>query len=80
MPKTYLSDADRALARFQRWYKSAKAGNDVTDAQIAKKIGVKSQQVVSYKMKNGNLTLADLMLIFRELEATDEEILKIMKM
>jgi len=79
MPKTYLSDADRALARFQRWYKSAKAGNDVTDAQIARKLDV-TQQAVSYKMKKGSLTLTDLMLIFRELGATDEEILKIMKM
>lgn len=79
MPKTYLSDADRALARFQRWYKSAKAGNDVTDAQIAKRLDV-TQPAVSYKLKNGSLTLKDLLLIFRELGATDEEILKIMKM
>lgn len=79
MPKTYLNDADRAIEKYRRWYKTAKARNDITDEQIAKKIG-RSQQAVSKKMHGGNISLREALIIFREMNASDEEILKLMKM
>lgn len=79
MPKTYLNDADRAIEKYRRWYKTAKATHDINDEQIAKKIGI-SQPAISQKMNGGTISLRDALIIFREMNATDEEILKLMRM
>lgn len=84
MPKVYLSDADRALARFRRWYHDSKPSRDMTDAKLAKVLGI-AQPNVSNKLKvKGNtqtqISLREAMLILKEMKATDEEILKLMKM
>lgn len=79
MPKTYQNDADRAIEMYRKWYKVAKASNDINDEQIAKKIGV-SHQAVSQKMNGGTISLRDALIIFREMNASDEEILKLMRM
>lgn len=79
MPKTYLNDADRAIEKYRRWYKTAKASNDITDEQIAKKIGV-SRPAVTQKMKGGTISLRDALIIFNEMNASDEEILQLMRL
>lgn len=79
MPKTFVSDTDRAIDKFKRWYKIAKASNDITDEQIAKKIGV-SRPAVTQKMKGGTISLRDALIIFREMNASDEEILQLMRL
>lgn len=84
MPKTYLSDTDRALARFRRWYWNEKRSRDVTDEKLAKLLGV-SQPAVSYKMrikgeKNTDISLKDALLILDAMGASDEEILQLMRL
>ena len=84
MPKIYFSDADRAIARFRRWYHDSKPSRDMTDTKMAKVLGI-AQPNVSNKLKvKGNtqtqITLREAMLILKEMKATDEEILKLMKM
>lgn len=39
-----------------------------------------SQQAYGYKLMNGSFTYVDLLRIFHELELTDEEILRLMKL
>lgn len=79
MPKTFVSDTDRAIDKFKRWYKTAKVTHDINDEQIAKKIGI-SQPAISQKMNGGTISLRDALIIFREMNASDEEILKLMRM
>lgn len=84
MPKVYLSDSDRALARFRRWYHDTKPSRDVTDSKVARALGV-SQPNVSMKMsikkkKNTEITLRDAMLILQAMNATDEEIIHLMRL
>lgn len=84
MPKVYFSDADRALARFRRWYHDSKPSRDMTDAKMAKVLGI-AQPNVSNKLKiKGNtqtqISLREAMLILKEMKATDEEIIMLMRM
>lgn len=79
MPKTFVSDTDRAIDKFKKWYKTSKATHDINDEQIAKKIGI-SQPAISQKMNGGTISLRDALIIFREMNASDEEILKLMRM
>ncbi len=84
MPKIYFSEVDRALARFRRWYHDSKPSRDMTDSKMARVLGI-AQPNVSNKLKiKGNsqtqITLGEAMLILKEMKATDEEILRLMKM
>lgn len=82
MPKIYFSEVDRALARFRRWYYDTKRSRDVNDADIAKKLG-KSHQAVSAKMNKkstAEVSLREAIVIFKEMNASDEEILRLMRM
>ena len=84
MPKILFSDVDRAIARFRRWYHDSKPSRDMTDTKMAKVLGI-AQPNVSNKLKiKGNtqtqITLREAMLILKEMQATDEEILKLMRL
>ena len=83
MPKIYLNDAERGQDRVRKWWWIKKAECDLTDSKLAKKLGV-SRQAVSKKLKrNGtgqaDILVTDLLVMFRETHATDEEILKLMR-
>lgn len=83
MPKVYVNDADRALARFRKWYHDQKPSRDMTDSKMAKILGV-SQPAVSQKLKvkgsdQNEITLRDAILIMHKMNASDEEILTLMK-
>lgn len=82
MPKVYFSDMDRALARFRRWYYDTKRSRDVTDKGVGKKLG-KTSQAVSAKMRRDSkseITLREAMVVFKAMNATDEEIIRLMRM
>ena len=83
MPKTYLSDADRALARFRRWFHDEKNRHDVNQADVAKRWGM-TQQSVSQKLQvkgssQTEITLRQAIILFDMMNATDEEILRLMR-
>ena len=68
---------------FYEWMKGRMSSKNLRQDDVGKMIGV-NQQSVSRKMlacKNGkpNFTQEELLILFKELEATDEEILRLMK-
>ncbi|MBR1853412.1 MAG: helix-turn-helix transcriptional regulator [Lachnospiraceae bacterium] len=84
MPKVFQSDCDRKIYAFRRWFKGKCRSKDITQAQLARKMGI-AQASLSYKMQTaGNnstqITYRDLLCFFREVNATDEEILHYMKL
>ena len=84
MPKVYFNEPDRAVARFRQWFYNEKNRHDVRQDMVAKKLGI-SQQAASKKLKvkgtdQTQLTLRDAIIIFDIMGATDEEILKLMRL
>lgn len=83
MPKVFFNEPDRAVARFRRWVHDEKNRHDINQAKLADALGI-SQPAVSMKLRaNGSnqteISLRDAIIIFRAMDATDEEILKLMK-
>lgn len=83
MPKVIFNEPDRAVAMFRRWVHDEKNRHDINQAKLANEMGI-SQPAVSMKLKvKGNdqteITLRDAIIIFRAMDATDEEILKLIK-
>ena len=64
--------------KFTRWLKGRLAEKGLSQSYVAEILNLK-QQAVSYKMKHGVFTLAEVILIFRKLNADDETILKVMR-
>ena len=79
MPKVYLSESDRVIARFRKWYHGNKLSRGVTNEIVGRKLG-KTHQAISRKMSlnaSGIITLEEMVVIFSTMKATDDEILKV---
>lgn len=80
MPKVLpLSAIERKKLAFSKWIKEKKASEDVTDGMIGKKLGI-TGQAVGQKNKKSQYEYGDLVILFKELNASDEEIIRMMKM
>ncbi len=84
MPKSFLNDYDRKISSFRSWFKGRRATEGVTQEHLARKMGV-SQTTLSRKTqvkgyKQSEITYRDLLYFFKEVNATDEEILRYMKL
>lgn len=83
MPKVFASELERKIYQFRKWFKGKRAMENVTQIALAREMGV-SQQSVSNKITTSGtgseITYKDLLIFFREVNATDEEILKYMKL
>ena len=83
MPKAYFNDYDRKIASFRAWFKGKRAEKDINQAYLARKLGT-TQATVSRKIqprgdKQVDITYKELLIFFKEVGATDEEILRYMK-
>ena len=83
MPKAYFNDYDRKIASFRAWFKGKRAEKDINQEYLARKIGA-TQATVSRKIqprgdKQVDITYKELLIFFKEVGATDEEILRYMK-
>lgn len=80
MPKVLpLSSTERKKEEFKKWIKGKKSAEDITQEMIGKKIGI-TQQAAGQKMRNSQYTYTDLLILFKTVNATDEEILRLMKL
>lgn len=83
MPKLYASDYAKKIAAFRRWFKGKRAEEEVNQADLARKLGI-GQTAVSAKLSvNGSdsaITYRDLLCFFRAVNATDEEIIRYMRL
>lgn len=80
MPKVLpLSSIERKKEEFRKWIKGKRNSEDVTQEMFGEKIGI-SQQAAGRKMLTSRYTYTDLLILFKTVNATDEEILKMMKL
>lgn len=83
MPKVYFNDYDKAIDRFRRWFYNEKNSRNITQNDLVRPLGV-TQTSVSEKLSltaksMTNISLRDAIIILHKMDATDEEILKLMK-
>lgn len=74
-----LGEVERRKIAFSKWIKGKKATEDVTNGMIGSKLGM-TGQAVGQKNKNSQYDFGELLILFKELKATDEEILRLMKL
>lgn len=84
MPRIPLNRKKYILQDFYEWVEGRRAAKNLNQTDIGQMIGV-NQQSVSRKMlicKKGKpgFTQGELLILFKELEATDEDILRLMKL
>lgn len=80
MPKVLpLTKIERKKLEFHKWIKGKKASEDITESHIGKEMGV-CQSAVSKKIKESQYSYTDLVILFKTVNATDEEILRLMKL
>lgn len=80
MPRVLpLGEIERKKATFAKWIKTKKAAEDVTNGMIGTKLGM-TGQAVGQKNKKSQYEFSELLILFRELKASDEEILQLMKL
>lgn len=83
MPKVFASELERKIYQFRKWFKGKRAMENVTQIALARELGV-SQQSVSNKITTSGtgteITYKDLLILFKAVGASDEEILRYMKL
>ena len=84
MPKVCANEFERKIYAFRRWFKGKRSMENIRLVDLARKMGV-SHTAVSRKInpkgdRQTDITYEDLLLFFREVNASDEEILRYMKM
>ena len=84
MPKVYANEFDRKICAFRRWFKGKRAMQNITLIGLARKMGCSHVSVSKKVNPNGEgqteITYRDLLLFFKEVKATDDEILRYMKL
>ena len=83
MAKTFANVYDKKVYAFRRWFKGKRAMCNLTLIDLGRKMG-KSHTSISRKVNpkgdnQSDITYQDLLLFFKEVHATDEEILHYMK-
>ena len=64
--------------QFAKWLRGRLAEEEIRQVDLAEKLGIK-QQSLSTKLKNGRFTLLEVITIFKFFNASDQEILKVMR-
>lgn len=84
MPRVAINRKKYIVQDFYEWMEGRRAAKNLNQSDIGQMIGV-NQQSVSRKMrtcKKGKpgFTQGELLILFKELEATDEDIIRLMKL
>ena len=80
MPKVLpLSKTERKKEEFKKWIRGKRSAEGVTQEMLAKKMGI-TQQAAGVKLRKSQYSLEDLLILFQSVNATDEEILRMMKL
>ncbi len=79
MPRISIKKKDYLQADLREWIGERMKTLDKTQAQMGKLLHI-SQQAFSNRLTQGRFNNIHLYVIFKELQATDDEILKLMKM
>ncbi len=79
MPRCSLNRKKYKVSDLSKWLIGKMYELKMTQADMAELIGI-SQPAFSNRMKKGIFSYAELLIILDKLKATDEEILRLMKM
>lgn len=83
MAKVFLSRYDKKVALFKKWFSGKCREEEVTQADLGKELGI-TQSAISQKLNrksNSNqITYEDLLCFFSKTQATDEEIVRMMRL
>lgn len=74
-----LSRTERKKEEFKKWISGKRSTERVTQEMLAKKMGI-TQQAAGAKLRKSQYSLEDLLILFQSVNATDEEILRMMKL
>ena len=79
MPRVAIKKKEYVLSDFSEWVIGRMNTLGLTQKQMGEKIGI-GQSAFSEKLRQRKFTLADAITVMKELSASDEEILRLMKM
>ncbi len=79
MPRVTIKKKDYMKADLSQWIVGRMYARHLRQADLAEAIGI-SQPAFCQRLKNGLFVYEELLTILNKLEATDEEILKLMKL
>lgn len=79
MPRVAIKKKEYMISDLSKWLVGKMYENHLRQEDLGKLIGV-SQPAFCNRMKKGLFTYEDLLILFKELKASDEEILKLIKM
>ena len=79
MPRVHLKKKDYKVNDFCKWLKGKLASEGISQTELAEVINL-TQPTISYKIKTGQFDLKEIITIFDFLKATDEEIIKAVKL
>ena len=84
MPKVYAGQYEKKISSFRRWFRGKCRMEDVNQNDLARSLNLTRQAISSKTKVSGDnqtqITYKDLLVFFKELNATDKEILEFMKM
>ena len=78
MPKVTLDKTKKTESLIRAYVLGTMRANDISQSDMASELGI-TQQAFSRKIKNGSLTVADLLRIFERLQPDDSTLLKLMR-
>ena len=78
MPKVTLDKTKKTESLIRAYVLGTMRANDISQSDMASELGI-TQQAFSHKIKNGKLTVEDLLRIFERLQPDDSTLLKLMR-
>lgn len=79
MPRVRIKKKEYMVSDLVKWINRRRADLNLRQNDLAKLLGI-SQPALSNRLEKGLFDYTDMIKIFKVLNATDEEILKLMKM
>lgn len=79
MPRVNLKKRQYHITDFTKWLVGKMYENGLRQQDLAEMLGIK-QPAMSIKLKEGNYTYSEVLVLINQLGATDEEIVKLMRM
>lgn len=79
MPRVTIKKKEYKVSDFSKWLVGKMYERDLSQTDLANLIGF-TQQAFSYRLKKGLFNYSEMLVLLEKLEATDFEILNLMKL
>ncbi len=79
MPRVSINKRKYKVNDFSKWVVGKMYELNITQSDISKMLGI-TQPAISNRLKKGLFSYAEVLTLLKELRATDEEILRLMKL